>query len=289
MSEGDLLVRGYFADKGLKASIATVTLAAREGQRMHGLHDVSAMMLAQGLTAATLLASLQKDQTRVNLQLECDGPLRGLFVDAGASGYLRGYVKNPYLDVEGNRGPMRWRPALGNSGFLSVLKDLGEHEFYRSSVELKAMDFAPDLEGYFAASEQVATRTALAVERDGAEPLGAVAGVLVQALPDGDTAALEQLGQTLSARLEEQVKRTDAHGLLQALLPGFEPAGSVPLAWRCGCSKQKVLLALSSLGKAELMDMLATKGGAAADCQFCGKRHEATAADLQALIAASPA
>src|SRR5438477_139425 len=104
----DRLVRGWFPDKGLKASVAVLTRAAREGQRLHGLHDVSAMMLAQGLAAGTLLASLQKDQTRVNLQLECDGPLRGLFVDAGADGYLRGYVKNPYLDVEGNRGPMRW-------------------------------------------------------------------------------------------------------------------------------------------------------------------------------------
>ncbi len=291
MSDGDSLVRGYLAAKGLKASVAVVTRAAREGQRLHGLHDVSAMLLGQALTAGTLLASLQKDQTRVNLQVECDGPLRGLFVDAGANGYLRGYVKNPYLDVEGNRGPMRWRPALGNSGFLSVLKDLGESEFYRSSVELKAMDLAADFEGYFASSEQVATRAALAVEREGAEPLGAVAGVLVQSLPDGDAEALAELGQTLGARLETAVgagKRPDAAGLLAELLPGFEPAGAIPLGWKCGCSKQKVLLALSSLGKAELSDMLATQGSAAADCQFCGKRHEATGDDLKALIAAAP-
>ena len=122
MSDG--LVRALWADKGLSASIAVVTDAAREGQRLHGLHDVSAMLLGQAMAAGALLVSLQKDQTRVNLQIECDGPLRGLFVDAGADGYLRGYVKNPYLDVEGNPGPMRWRPALGNSGFLSVLKDI---------------------------------------------------------------------------------------------------------------------------------------------------------------------
>ena len=104
---GDALMRGMLADKGLKASVAVVTKAAREGQKLHGLHDVSAMLLGQALAAGALMVSLQKDQTRVNVQLECDGPLRGLFVDAGANGDLRGYVKNPYLDVEGHRGPMR--------------------------------------------------------------------------------------------------------------------------------------------------------------------------------------
>lgn len=289
MTSQDRLVRGYLADKGLKASLAVVTHAARDGQKLHGLHDVSAMMLGQGLAAAALLVSLQKDQTRVNLQLECDGPMRGLFVDAGADGYLRGYVKNPYLDVEGNRGPMRWRPALGNSGFLSVLKDLGESEFYRSSVELKAMELSSDFEAYFGASEQVATKVALAVERDHDEPLGAVAGVLVQALPDADTAALEQLGQGLVGRLEHEVTRTgDAQSLLEALLPGFLPTGSVALGWRCSCSKEKVLVALSSLGKVELDEMLATKGAAVVNCQFCGRRHEATAGDLKQLLAALP-
>ena len=283
----DRLVRALWAEKGLSASIAVVTQAAREGQKLHGLHDVSAMLLGQLLAAGALLVSLQKDQTRVNVQLECDGPLRGMFVDAGADGYLRGYVKNPSLDVEGHRGPMRWRPALGNSGFLSVLKDVGEADYYRSSVELKALEPAVDLEHYFASSEQVATRIAIAVERSGAEPLGAVAGVLVQALPNGDRDALEQLGQGLAARLEQLAAGggLERDALLADLLPGFTPLSSLALGWRCNCSKERVLNALSAMGKAELVLLLAEKGGAAASCQFCGKRHEATAEDLQALIA----
>lgn len=284
----DVLVRALWADKGLTASIAVVTNAAREGQRLHGLHDVSAMLLGQAMAAGALLVSLQKDESRVNLQIECDGPMRGLFVDAGADGYLRGYVKNPYLDVEGNPGPMRWRPALGNSGFLSVLKDIATGEYYRSSVELTAMDPAADLEHYFASSDQVATHVALAVEREGAQPLGAVVGMLVQALPNADSAALAQLGQTMSAGLAQQVaggKGVEGQALLAALLPGFAKLSTLPLVWRCSCSKDRVLAALSAMGKAELEGLLAEKGSAAASCQFCGKRHEANAEDLKELIA----
>ncbi len=284
----DLLVRALWAEKGLSASIALVTDAAREGQRLHGLHDVSAMLLGQAMAAGALLVSLQKDQTRVNLQLECDGPLRGLFVDAGADGYLRGYVKNPHLAVEGNRGPMRWRPSLGNSGFLSVLKDINAGEYYRSSVELTAMDPAVDLAHYFASSEQVDTRVALAVERLGAEPLGAVAGVVIQSLPNADPGALEQLGASLTPSLEQHLqsgKGLDEASLLAGLLPEFSKLSSLPLVWRCSCSKDRVMNALSAMGKAELEALLAEKGFAAASCQFCGKRHEASAADLKELIA----
>ncbi len=283
----DVLVRALCDDKGLSASIAVVTHAAREGQKLHALHDVSAMLLGQAMAAGALLVSLQKDQTRVNFQLECDGPLRGLFVDAGADGYLRGYVKNPYLEAEGNRGPMRWRPALGNAGFLSVLKDVGEGEYYRSSVELIAMDPTADLHHYFASSEQVATHVAIAVERSAAEPLGAVVGMLVQALPNADMGALDQLGAGLSARLEQELeggKNVDGEALLSALLPGFSKLSSLGLVWRCSCSKERVMAALSAMGKGELQTLLADKGCAAASCQFCGKRHEANAEDLKSLI-----
>ena len=282
----DALVRALWAEKGLTASIAVVTGAAREGQKLHGLHDVSAMLLGQAMAAGALLVSLQKDQSRVNLQMECDGPLRGLFVDAGADGSLRGYVKNPYLAVEGNRGPMRWRPALGNSGFLSVLKDVGVGEFYRSSVELKALDPSVDFGHYFESSEQVASHVALAVERSGDEPLGTVVGVLVQALPNADAAALAQIGSTLAVKLEDAARTAvDGDALLASLLPGFKKLSGLPLIWRCTCSKERVMVALSAMGKAELISLLDEKGGAAASCQFCGKRHEATADDLKGLIA----
>ena len=48
--------------------------------------------------------------------------------------------------------------------------------------------------------------------------------------------------------------------------------------------EERVMGALTTMGKEELNDMI-EKGGAAASCQFCGKRHEASAEDLKALIA----
>ncbi len=55
----------------------------------------------------------------------------------------------------GAEGAFHWRPLLGNHGYLSVVRDLGEGEIYRSSVELEAFELGRDLERYFAVSDQV--------------------------------------------------------------------------------------------------------------------------------------
>lgn len=69
------------------------------------------------------------------------------------------------------------------------------------------MEIAKDLNHYFVTSEQVPTRVALDLKKHGDEVLGVVAGVLVQALPDGDVAALERLELNLPARSRRSTRR----------------------------------------------------------------------------------
>lgn len=289
----DGVVRGLLPGD-LKVVVAVLTDTARDARARHRLAPTSASLLAQGLAGGVLLASLQKGDSRVNLQVECDGQFRGLFVDAGATGEVRGYAKNPDVDLELGQGEFRWRGALGNSGFLSVLRDIGA-EYYRSSVALTSMDLARDLDHYFETSDQVPTRVALAVRADPGEPLGAVAGVLVQTLPDGDRQALATRGAALPPALE-RVLAGEAAGspqaLFQALFPEGKPLQQHPVAFRCTCSKARALETIKSLGAADVQHIVDTMGSTAVACHFCGARHEITLPDLlqvlDALGAAPP-
>jgi len=184
----DRLCRGLVPHGGLRAVYARVGDIARMARVLHGLYPTAAQLFAEALAAGAVLGALQKHDGRVNLQLECDGPLAGLFVDADHAGNVRGYVRRPSVNFPGD--PVRGaRAALGGSGFLSVLRDLGG-QHYRSAVELSAFDLAEDLRRWFRASEQVDTALDLAVVGRGGEPLAEVAALLVQKLPDGDPAAL---------------------------------------------------------------------------------------------------
>lgn len=282
----DSIVRALLQDSNLKVSVAVLTQTAQEGRRKHRLKAASASLFAQGLLGGALMASLQKGDTRINLQLECDGPMRGFFVDAAANGDVRGYVKNPDVDVELAEGVFQWRAALGNSGFISVLRDVGG-EYYRSSVELVSMRLADDLNHYFKTSDQVATHVALTVQRDGSEGLGRVAGVLVQALPDADLAALKRIGADLETRLFDAVARPGeltAASLLGTLFPGVEALIETPVRFTCTCSKERALATLESLGVNEVQQIVDTMGSTAVTCQFCGTKHEITLLDLFAVL-----
>jgi molecular chaperone Hsp33 len=284
----DELFTALLPRAGLRVVAALTTEVSREGRRLHRAEAGSAALLSEALTAVSLLAALQKERTRVSLQLECDGPVRGVFVDA-EGGSLRGYAKRPGLAVLGDEGTFHWRPLLGNSGYLSVLRDLGDAEYYRSSVELEAFELGRDLERYFAVSDQVETVVRIRTVPSGAEVLGAAGGVLLQKLPGGDAGALAEAGGRL---LPEVLDRAllEAGGSGPALLRALFPRAEVdvlakrPLEFRCGCSRERVHHALLALGQAELEDLLATEGQAEATCEFCTTRYVIPAAELRTLI-----
>ncbi|PTL76397.1 Hsp33 family molecular chaperone HslO [Vitiosangium sp. GDMCC 1.1324] len=290
----DELVSGLLKETDLRVVLVTASELARKARELHRSATASASLMAQGLTAGALLSSLQKSDSRVNLQLECDGPLRGLFVDGDTSGVLRGYAKNPLVSHVGSEGEYHWRPALGNKGYLSVLRDLGSGEYYRSAVELESFDLAKDLERYFATSDQLPTRVFLSVQPVNAngttEPLGLVAGMLLQPLPNGDRDAFRALGDRLAKDFEPTVRAHAGQGagaLLKALVPqpDLEVMSRYPVSFTCSCSKDRVKRALVSMGREELEDILAKEGQAEADCHFCTTHYVVSGDEIREILA----
>ena len=271
----DRLVRGLLPDLGLRAVYVRVGDTARMARVLHGLYPTSARLFAEAIAGGLLVGALQKDEARVNLQIECDGPLKGLLVDADAHGSVRGYVRTPEVNFvdEAERGD---RAALGGSGFLSVLRDLGKGNWYRAHLELKEFVLARDLARYFAESEQVDTALDVAVRRDGDEPLGEVAGLLFQKLPDGDGAALALLRAALGsgALVHALAAGGGAQDVIRAVGgDGFELLADEEVAYRCSCSLERARNAVSALGREELADVLAKEKQAVITCEFCRQTY----------------
>ena len=279
----DRLCRGLVPSRGLRVVFVRVGDTARMARMLHGLYPTSARLFAEALAAGALVGALQKHEGRVNLQLECDGPVGGLFVDADAAGNLRGYVRRPGVHFPGDavRGS---RAALGGGGYLSMLRDLGSGQFYRSAVELEALDVAGDLRRWFASSEQVSTALGLAVAPRGDEPLGEVAGLLVQRLPDGDDAAVEEARRRIAAgALDAAVAAgLPAQEVIRAVAgDGFDLLADVEIAYRCGCSAERARVAVSALGADGVAEVIANEREAVITCEFCRTRYVVTEPELQ--------
>jgi molecular chaperone Hsp33 len=278
----DRLCRGLLPSRGLRAVFVRLGGTARLARMLHGLYPTSARLLGEALAAGALVGALAKVEGRVNLQVECDGPVGGLLVDADPAGDLRGYVRWPAVHFPGDaaRGA---RAALGGSGTLSVLRDLGGGQYYRSAVELEAFELAGDLRRWFAASEQVATALGLAVVQRGEEPLGEVAGLLVQRLPDGDDDAVEEarrriaggaLDRAVAAGLGAQETIREVAG------DGFDLLADVEVAYRCGCSAGRARAAVSALGAQGVSEVIANEREAVITCEFCRTRYVVTEPEL---------
>jgi molecular chaperone Hsp33 len=279
----DRLCRGTYPALGVRAVFVRVGDTARMTRVLHGLYPTSAYLFSQALAAGALLGALQKHEGRINLQLECDGPVRGLLVDADAEGNVRGYVRAPLVHFPGD--PARGaRAALGGGGFLSVLREDGRGQPYRSAVELAAFALPEDLRRWFVASEQVATAVDVAVVPQGDEPLGEAAAVLVQRLPGGDDGAVTAAARRIA---EGALPRALAAGAsAQEVIaavggPGYEILADMEVAYRCGCSHERARVAVSALGRDGIADVLAKERQATITCEFCRQTYVVDAAELE--------
>jgi molecular chaperone Hsp33 len=281
----DRLVRGIYTDQGLRAVFVRVGDTARMARVLHGLYPTAARLFSEALAAGLMVGALQKDRARVNLQVECDGPVRGLLVDADAEGSVRGTVRRPQVNFPGDP-ELGARAALGGSGFLSVLRDLGSGNWYRAHVELKELSISRDLARYFEESEQVDTALDIAVLHRPDEPLADVAGLLVQKLPDGDGEAVSRARAAFASRalrdaLAAGSSPQDAIGAVAG--PGFELLADVEVAYRCSCSLERARTAVSALGREELENVLQNEKKAEITCEFCRQRYVVGEEELRSI------
>lgn len=254
---------------------------------MQGCTGTSARILAEALVGALLVAGLGKGDQRVTVQLAGGGPMRGLFTEGSADGKVRGYVQGFRVHFPG--GEANLHAAIGRDGYLSLLRDLPNGEFYRASVPLDDPRLDRNLEQYFATSEQVPTTVAIEAELDEAGAIARAVGFLVQRLPGGDTAAVESIRERIRKR-PLLGAREEEKGGMRLVLPYLEGLGELeiledtPIEWRCRCSRERARRGLAGAGVDELLDMVAKDRGAELSCEFCRTVYRFDAEELLQIV-----
>lgn len=286
----DYLVRATAADHQIRAFAATTKETVETARRFHNTSPVATAALGRLLTAGAMMGAMMKGERDImTLQIKGDGPIGGITVTADSAACVKGYVQNPSVMIHANeKGKLDVGRAVG-TGILNVIKDMGLKEPYIGQCELQTGEIGDDLTYYFAVSEQVPSSVGLGVLMEKNNTVRQAGGFIIQLMPFTSEEIVDRLEKKL-AGMTSVTSMLDAgmtpEQLLDELLGefGVEITDTVPVQYRCDCSKERIERALISIGKKDLQEMIDNGKPIEVGCQFCNKKYQVTVDELRELL-----
>lgn len=287
----DYLVRGMSMDGFVKVAAIRSTELVQRGASIHKTTPNATAAFGRALTAASMMGNMQKvENGSMTLQIRGGGPIGTITVVSDAVGNVRGCVTEANVPLaEKYLGKLDVGATVGTDGTLTVIRDLQMKEPYIGSVQLVSGEIGDDVTAYFVQSEQVPTACALGVLVDRDHSVKVAGGYLIQLLPGAPDEIIDKLeagiqrAGAVTPMLEQGMTPEDILGQVCGDL-GVVFMETVPVAYKCYCSRDRVEQALISLGREELGDIVRDGKAFPVECQFCDTVYTFTPEDIQALL-----
>lgn len=77
--------------------------------------------LARVLSVGAMMAGKLKNDMRITIRVDGDGPVGKIIVEGNAKGEMAGYVENPHCHLEYNNLTLNVEDTVGRNGFISVI------------------------------------------------------------------------------------------------------------------------------------------------------------------------
>ena len=263
-------------------------------RRMEKIHKPSAVVtaaLGRLLTASSMMGVMLKGKDdSVTLRLNGDGPAGSFIAVSDSEGNARGYVQNKIVEIPLNdKGKLDVRGAVGTSGYLYVMKDIGLKEPFIGTTEIVSGEIAEDVTNYFAVSEQTPSVCALGVLVNPDLTVNCAGGFLIQLLPgcpDETVSAIEKSLEDIPSVTQMLSSGMTADDIAKRALKELtiDKLDESTAEYRCNCSKEKVEAALISTGIDSLKEMAESNEDTKVECHFCDKVYNFTPNDIKNLI-----
>ncbi|TDL30405.1 Hsp33 family molecular chaperone HslO [Jeotgalibacillus sp. S-D1] len=286
----DYMVRALAYDGQIRAYAANTTATVQEAQRRHYTWPTASAALGRTMTAGVMMGAMLKGDNNLTVKVEGNGPIGLILVDSNANGEVRGYVTNPQTHLDLNeQGKLDVRGAVGTEGSLTIVKDLGMRENFTGQVPLVSGELGEDFTYYFATSEQVPSSVGVGVLVNPDNSILAAGGFIIQLMPGADDATIESIERRL--KLIPPISKLIQQGLspekiLEAVLGEgkVKVLDSLPVSFKCKCSKERFGAAIISLGSTEIQEMIDEDGQAEAQCHFCHETYHFDQQELESFL-----
>lgn len=269
----DYIIRGMAADNQVRFFACLGTNTVEKARITHNTSPVVTNALGRLLMGGVMMGAMCKnDDDKITIRIQCQGDIRGMLVTANSKGEIKGYVSEPEVML-----PAKDVAKAIDLGVMSVIKDIGLKEPYIGQTHLVSGEIAEDLTYYFVTSEQIPSSVALGITLNDDTSVKTAGGFIIQLMPFAEDKVISDL--------EERLKDFSFTKLLEDGLTIEEIIGKVfddydieitdtlPCAYVCDCSKERVEAAVISLGKKELASMIEDDEPIEVVCDFCHTKY----------------
>lgn len=287
----DQIIKFLSYDGKISVICASTTKLVEEARKIHDLSPVATAALGRILTITALIGSEMKNKTdKLTIQIKGNGPIGKIVVVSDNYPHVKACIENPLVDIPLNEfGKLDVGGAIGQEGFINVIKDIGLKEPYIGISPLTSGEIAEDFANYFQISEQKQTAVALGVLVD-SNGVRASGGYIISPMPDATEEEISKVEQAIfqagamskmldnNLTLKEIAQKITGDKNVKVIDASIEPE------YKCECSKTKFEEGLITLGKKELTDIINEDGKAEIQCQFCNKQYKFTKEELEEIL-----
>lgn len=284
----DYLVRGTVKNRGIRVFACRTTNLLEKARQMHDLWPTSAAALGRMMSATLMMSSMSKNNEKMTVTINGGGPIGTMLCVTQGDGKIKGFVAEPHCMYSNSQtGKLAVGYAVGNQGYLQVIKDMGLKEPFVSQVQLLTGEIGDDFSEFFYTSEQTGSAVSVGVLVNDDNTILASGGFIVQLLPDATDADITYIENALkdfppvSSLIHDGLNPEE---ILLKLMSDVEILGSQDLDFECGCSKDNFSAALMTLGKSEIISMIEEDGQCEINCQFCNTKYHFSKEELEELV-----
>lgn len=287
----DQIIKFLAYDGKISVTCISTTNLVEKARIIHDLSPLTTAALGRVLTITALIGADMKNATdKLTIQIKGNGPIGKIVAVADSTPKVKACITNPQVELPLNEfGKLDVGGAVGQDGYINVIKDIGLKDPYIGISPLTSGEIADDFTNYFVKSEQRQSAVALGVlvNKDGVKAAG---GYLINPMPDSTEEEIAKVEQSIfkagaiSKMLDENLSLLE----IAKKITGDEDVKvleeNITPIYECDCSKEHMSEGLAKIGKEELEDIINKDGKAELVCHFCNKKYEFSKEELEGIL-----